>query len=264
MKVSKILVNPKYMYNEGFDNFLKNLPMLFDTMGRTIYDGRNTIKIFAPPESHFNVDIAIKKYKVPNPIQRVHYTLSGNTKCVRAYINGMTLKVFGFSTPESIAMVETKKNGFFHTGYYVSMVADNEKNLGDLITENGQINTQLADQFAEMLANLHTNGLVFNDLNLTNILCTKRYDGSTLFTLIDTNRMKYYGKKVLPWKFCLADFKSFNGSFEVYNHVVNKYCEIRNINKNKEIDKLIAIKALHNIHYRRKKRFLHGLKSLIT
>ena len=75
--------------------------------------------------------------------------------------------------------------------------------------------------------------------------------------------MKYYDSKDLPWKFCLADFKSFTGSFEVYNYVVNKYCEIRNINKTTEIDKLIAIKALHSIHYRRKKKFLHGLKNFV-
>ena len=252
------------MQNEAFGNFLKNLPTLFETMGRTIHEGRNTVKVFAPPESHFGVEIVVKKYKVPNPIQRVHYTLSGNTKCRRAYVNGMTLTVFGFSTPESIAMVETKQHGLFHTGYYVCMAVNNEKNLLDLITENGVVNVELADQFAEMLVKLHKNGLVFNDLNLTNVLCTRRYDGGTLFTLIDTNRMKYHGSNELPWKKCINDFKSFSGSFDAYNHVINKYCELRNINKNTEIDKLIAIKALYGIHYRRKKRFLHRLKNLIT
>lgn len=115
MKVNKIITNPKFMYNDAFDNFLKNQPARFETMGRTIHEGRNTVKIFAPPECNLNIDIAVKKYKVPNPIQRLHYTLSCNTKCLRAYVNGLTTEIDKLKAIKALHSIHyRRKKKFLH------------------------------------------------------------------------------------------------------------------------------------------------------
>ncbi|MCR5454303.1 MAG: hypothetical protein K6F33_04895 [Bacteroidales bacterium] len=264
MEISKIVVNKQYTLEGKFQYFLEHLPSIFENAGAILHSGRNVVKVYCPMECGLLHSVVVKKYKVPNLLQRIYYTLVGKSKCMKAYGNGLILEKRGFSTPESVAAVELKKHGLFYTGYYICKEESNMVPLSDLIMQNGTVNTPIANGFAQLLVKLHCNGLVFNDLNLNNVLCSTNEDGSSNYTLIDTNRMKIYDATNLPLKNCLNDFTTFTGGFNAFSYVIDKYCELRKLNEHFETDKLMIIKAVHNINYHRKKKFLHGLKNLLT
>ena len=77
----KIVLNPEYKF---LQQFVQDLPTRFASEGKVIQDKRNTIKVFEYKELEINV----KRYRVPIFINRIAYTFFRKSKACRAYNNG--------------------------------------------------------------------------------------------------------------------------------------------------------------------------------
>lgn len=69
----KIVLNPEYKF---LQQFVQDLPTRFASEGKVIQDKRNTIKVFEYKELEINV----KRYRVPIFINRSHTVFSENQK----------------------------------------------------------------------------------------------------------------------------------------------------------------------------------------
>ena len=110
----KIVLNPEYKF---LQQFVQDLPTRFASEGKVIQDKRNTIKVFEYKELEINV----KRYRVPIFINRIAYTFFRKSKACRAYNNAFEVIKRGFETPESIAYIEEFKGGLLHYSYYISL-----------------------------------------------------------------------------------------------------------------------------------------------
>ena len=110
----KIVLNPEYKF---LQQFVQDLPTRFASEGKVIQDKRNTIKVFEYKELEINV----KRYRVPILINRIAYRFFRKSKAVKAYFNSLEVRKRGFNTPESIACIETFRGGLLHYSYYISL-----------------------------------------------------------------------------------------------------------------------------------------------
>ena len=100
----KIVLIPEYKF---LQQFVQDLPNRFASEGKVIQDKRNTIKVFEYKELEINV----KRYRVPIFINRIAYRFFRKSKAVKAYFNSLEVRKRGFNTPESIACIETFRGG---------------------------------------------------------------------------------------------------------------------------------------------------------
>lgn len=121
----KIVLNPEYKF---LQQFVQDLPTRFASEGKVIQDKRNTIKVFEYKELEINV----KRYRVPIFINRIAYRFFRKSKAVKAYFNSLEVRKRGFNTPESIACIETFRGGLLHYSYYISLQCPFHKEMREL------------------------------------------------------------------------------------------------------------------------------------
>ena len=63
-----IALNPEY---EALRPFLLTIPRVFNSVGKTIYQGRNTIKVITTPDG---LRLNVKRYHVPKGPNRLVYS----------------------------------------------------------------------------------------------------------------------------------------------------------------------------------------------
>ena len=94
----KIVLNPEYKF---LQQFVQDLPTRFASEGKVIQDKRNTIKVFEYKELEINV----KRYRVPIFINRIAYRFFRKSKAVKAYFNSsgvvyfITVTISAFNVP---------------------------------------------------------------------------------------------------------------------------------------------------------------------
>lgn len=229
----------------------------FEETGTTIHAGRNVIKLIDTEEG----EIVVKRFRKPDFLQKIIYTFFRKTKAFRAYRNGNELIKRGFSTPQPISYIETKKCGFIDYCYYVCGI-DNNPPIEDL-TDRNDWDRELAADFAVFVAKLHSKGILHHDLNDTNVLYNKDKEGRFSFSLIDINRMRFYplGKDV-PLKECLDNLTRFTGRIDLFQYVVEQYAKERNLDIESTVKVGLKIKTVHDRNWYRRKRFTNKLKKL--
>lgn len=210
----KIVINPKY---RQLDSFIRNLPQRFDSEGETIYCGRNTIKRFRAGD----LDITVKRYKIPLLVNQLAYTLFRPSKARRAYRYAQLLNEKGFRTPEPVAYIEITRSGFFYQGYFVSLTETyprlmREFNDGICGKEN------ILNEFAAFTVRLHEAGILHLDYSPGNILFTG--EEPVTFSLIDLNRMRF-GQ--MTRKQCLRNFDRLSWNTDVIRYIVAEYARLR-------------------------------------
>ena len=167
--------------------FLARLPEIFACEGKTIYKGRNEIKIFTVDSR----TVCVKKYSVPPFLNRLFYSWNLRTpKAKRTYENAAKILARGFKTPVQWGYVIVRQNGLVRESYSAGEFVENVRTVGqDKQDEN------LVRAFARYTAALHAKGLMHRDYILNNILYThdeKGYD----FTLIDVSRFVFQNKPI--------------------------------------------------------------------
>ena len=144
----KIVLNPEYKF---LQQFVQDLPTRFASEGKVIQDKRNTIKVFEYKELEINV----KRYRVPILINRIAYRFFRKSKAVKAYFNSLEVRKRGFNTPESIACIETFRGGLLHYSYYISLQCPFHKEMRELYFGPLTGNEDLLRAFARYTAALH-------------------------------------------------------------------------------------------------------------
>ncbi len=217
----KVVINDVYKDCKELVSFLENLDTRFNQEGKAIHLDRNAIKSFEIPG--LGREIVVKRYKKPIAIQRVVYTFFRKCKAERAYLNGNKLLEKGIDTPTPIAYAEGKKNGLMEYCYFACEKSANVS-LEPLILLDKPLDNHLATALAKFFVELHSKGIIHNDLNGGNILYYQDADTNYHFSLIDNNRMEFKDKE-LSIRERMGNFCKFSSEL-IYLQVVECYAGI--------------------------------------
>ena len=261
----KIRINPKYgSKSDRLAKCIAAIPANFNSEGIIIFSGRNTIKKFKfhrhNDENGYasSLKMIVKRYKRPNFFQKIAYTFFRATKAKKAFLNALELQRRGFSTPESIAYIETRRFGLIDYCFYICG-EDYSHPIAERLNDQREFDKDMAREFARFAATLHEKGILHHDLNSTNVLYHEADDesiGKYSFSLIDNNRMKFYKGEVPSEKECMENLTRFTGRMDLFAFVAEEYCRCRKgtgITK----ERLIAQKQLHDKRWRRRKAIVH-------
>ena len=249
MKVTKVVVNPKY---EKFSDFVRNVWRENYAPDRIYRNYRNIVEKVTVD----GVQLVVKKFKKPTEFNRVVYTFLRPSKAKRSYEYSLRLLNLGFETPDPVGYVEMRKHGIFHTGYYVCLYSD-YRSIGELLNldfydENPEkigLLKQFIKAFAAYCVDLHRHHITHNDYNKENILY-KIIDGKFHFALIDVNRSNFKSHSRIQFT---SDLANLGCSPIVVAAIVVEYCKIRNWDY-----VAVGMGALYNAERLRNKRTLRS------
>ena len=186
----KIVIHPTFRHLE------KDIIRILDgnyTADVTFRNQRNTVEKITLQE----YGIVVKKYRCPNITNRFAYTHLRKSKAQRAYEYALRLIDHGVETPFPVAYCEEKRNGIFHTGYFLSLYMPydtlSDAYAGDIGEEMTPVLTR---QFMDFTIGLNRKRILHKDFNSSNILY--HYDPKEQkyrFALTDINRMRF-GKRI--------------------------------------------------------------------
>ena len=225
----------RYEIMPGFEKlqpFVKVLPRCFENEGKTIYVGRNVVKVMDIQGYKLNV----KRYLIPSFFDRVVRSYLRRTKCWQAFTYAQLLLEKGIETPQPIAYVEERKNGLVAYSYFVSIHSEYPRmfyEFGDCAIEDCK---DVIKAFAHYTARLHEAGFLHHDYSPGNILFDY-IDGSYRFSLVDLNRLEF--GKVSMKRGC-ANFKKLWGKKDFFLLLAKEYARIRGFDEQKCIDLILA------------------------
>lgn len=255
----KVVISPRLATCKDAVDFVNSLPETFDNSGKTVFSGRNTIKVFKVEWGGKVQEVCVKRFKRPNAAQKIAYTFFRTTKAQRAFENAHELIRRGFDTPEPMAYVRTTRCGLVDYCYYVS-ATDYSPPIKEQLNDPEEFSKEVADGFARFAARLHENGILDIDLNSTNVLYSMQSDGTCHFSLIDINRMRFMpeGSK-LPIGECMENLTRFTGRYDLFRYVAERYVECRNLPA-ETVEQLVNVKKIHDEKWRRRKSMLKIFK----
>lgn len=208
---------------EGLRNFMADIVKGQYPMDHTYCNLRNVVEL-----THCgNRQIVVKKFKRPTLANCVVYTFLRKTKGQRAFDNAHLLTARGFETPKPIAWIERKKNGFFHTGWYVCeyMPRPTMADVWPTLKQEEEI-TEIVNQGTDFVARLFDSGIIFTDFNAGNILPRRDNDGVWHFALVDINRMKL-GKASLRKQ--MKAIQTMGGDIDLVCRILKRYAALRGL-----------------------------------
>lgn len=251
--------HPAFKDNIRVRTFIEQLPRLFDSEGKVLFTGRNSIKSYTlDPTDEILREVVVKRYKRPRFIQRLVYSFFRPTKAARAFRNAAELSRRGISTPCGIAYIEQKKYGIFTYGYFITSY-NGAPPIAERLNDLPEFDRRLAADFAAFTAALHEKGILHHDLNSTNVRyhpCNDKYD----FSVIDINRMKIYPAGTLPDRAaCMENLTRFTGRMDLFEYVARCYIRARSWEEN-ELDRMLRVKRTHDRRWKRRKAFFRKIK----
>ena len=212
------------------DNYIELKPEInkiiddFDSRGELIKGSRNTIK-------KINIDnlvINIKRFKIPNILNKIIYTFFRSSKANRSYNYAKKLIDNGIMSPEPIGFYDIFKFGLIHQSYYVSENIDYDYDM-EFVFTNIELDSrdEIIKKFTYFTHNLHENGIMFLDHSRSNTL-VKKHNDDYKFYLVDLNRMKF---KPLSIDERFKNFRRLKLNNEILEKVSGFYSEIVNVEK---------------------------------
>lgn len=241
---SRRIIQPKY---ECLNQFISDLPSVFDQQGKELYKGRNTIKIFKVQGFLLNV----KSFKIPHFINKIAYAHLRGSKAKHSYLYGLELLKRGANTPEPVACVELLENGLFNRSYYVSIHHSYDFTIRDLIGFDFPDKENILKQFAVFTYwKLHKNGIHHLDYSRGNILITRKENKKYDFSIVDINRMKF--ERMDYWK-GLRNFAQIWADEAELEVVAREYARINNENEEQAVALLIRFDKEHKEKINKKK-----------
>jgi len=178
----EIFVNKNFI---DLKPYFESVPELFDSMGTTIYEDRNIIRVVEKN----GVLFIIKYFKKIFFLNKFVYAHIRKSKAQRSYENSGRLAANGITTPEPVAWINCYKNLLLNKSYYISLFTDYSP-IEEVFAQPAHENSDFIRSFAEFSYSLHKKGIFHKDYNITNVLfsCNNR---DLDFSLIDNNRMKF-------------------------------------------------------------------------
>ena len=212
----KIVISPTYEHLRGF---IERLPDIFESEGRTIYSGRNLIKVMKVN----GVDINVKRYGVPAFVNRVIYSFFRDHKGRRAFVYPQVLIEKGFETPSPIAYIEQRRYGLINYSYFISMQSPYQRKFYEFGDADIEECKDVVKAFAQYTARLHEAGILHRDYSPGNILFDK-IDGEYQFSLVDINRMSF---GVVDIRKGCANFARLWGQIPFFEYLAKEYALAR-------------------------------------
>jgi tRNA A-37 threonylcarbamoyl transferase component Bud32 len=211
----KIEINPAYI---DLTEWAVRLPLSFNDEGDTLHAGRNCVKRMHTAKG----DLIVKRFKRPNPIQKVAYTFFKKSKAHRAFLYAEIFRKREIDTPQGVAYIEEFKSGLLRDSYFISLPCE-DSDLSHLLTDEER-DPNLIHALAEFLVKMHQAGIMHGDLNLTNILY-HREGAEYRFSLIDTNRTKF---EMNPsQEKCLQNLVRLTHDRELLKAIIDEYASLR-------------------------------------
>lgn len=212
---------------EHLGRFVDDLPRLFDDAGELLHDGRNTVRAFDADGCR----LVVKRYRRYNIFQSIAYTLFKPSKAVRAWRYAAMLRSRGIGTPREVAYLETGGGRLKTVGYFVSLRCDDRPvkellGIGDDGWRMTAGRQYAVDAVAALIAHMHDEGILYGDLNVSNILYHIADDGRCVLSVIDTDRARF--KPATPRE-CADDLKRVTHHREVLKAVVEAYAACRGL-----------------------------------
>jgi len=164
------------------ENFMQNLPEIFQNGGTIIHNARNQIRVFDVNGHKINV----KKFCIPPIVNRILYSLGWRTpKAQATYHNALEILKRGFDTPAPYGYRLERSGGLINFSYFVSEQVENMRPVRD-----AKDVPALIKALARYTADMHAKGLWHKDFTPGNILFRVE-NGTYHFCLVDINRFRF-------------------------------------------------------------------------
>ncbi len=153
-----------------------------------IYRGRNVIfRDLVEGE-----EVAVKRFPVASPGKRLVCRLRA-TKAVRAFDHALRLEALGIGTPQPLAAVEVRRDGWPAASYFCSAYLPEFREARELRVPGAPDRSLLLGLLGEFVGRLHELRVVHRDLTSGNVLLVPDRDrpGGVCFQLVDINRMRF-------------------------------------------------------------------------
>jgi tRNA A-37 threonylcarbamoyl transferase component Bud32 len=241
MKGKKIVVNPDFA---NLEEDIKVLPYKFNFFGTVIYQKRNIVKRMQMQDTV----VVVKRFKRPNPVQRIVYTYFKPSKAERGFKYAERFENLGIHTPQSVAYIEIKRGRLLRDSYYVA--TNFEGTTLDKMADAGELSDEVVGALARLLVKMHELGIEHGDPNLGNFMYAKGATGKEQFAVIDTNRSKF-GRELSKRK-SINNLKRLTHNRELLQRIVEQYASLRHWNSEKTTARVIKKlnKFEHNIKVR--------------
>lgn len=233
-------------------DFIGTIDSTFDTEGLLLFDGkRNQLRTFCIDEGHPVLRrVVVKRFNVRGPLASIVYGLFRSSKAQRAFRSGIRLIKAGCITPQPIAWVEVKRGPLLRRCYYMCGFTEAQSVRSEL---EGRMNRELATCFAQMIARMHSHGLVHHDLNFSNVLYECDSAGHYVVSVIDINRTTYTSPSRLSLRRCIDDFVRWTDNSALFEFVMRRYAEARNLDPDAFLVKAWKMKRWHDVWWKVKK-----------
>ncbi len=226
MEQSSILsvLNKKHIADE-FSDHQESLHYAinhFDSLGYKVGKGRrNMVKHIRVKD----LDLNVKSFKTPNPVNRLAYRFFRKSKARRSYEYARRLLDQGILTPTPVACFEQFSRLAFGRSFYISVHIKEDLTFRTLI-EDPQYpeREEIIRQFTRFTHEMHEKGILFLDHSPGNTLIKKSKEGTYRFYLVDLNRMRHNQK--LSFKSRMKNFARLTATDDIIAIMSREYASL--------------------------------------
>ena len=167
--------------------WLFDIPQIFTTQGKVIYDARNQIRLLFAPNGE---KVCVKRFHQPHFLNRYIYRYLRDSKAKRSFDNGLYLLAHGIGTPEPIGYIEEYSWGGLNYSYLITRLSQLTRLNRDFTLAYTPDLEDSIRPLARYTANMHNEGILHLDFSPGNILWDI-VDNEYRFEVVDVNRMVF-------------------------------------------------------------------------
>jgi len=242
----KLVINPKY---QALKSFIENIEEYFEISENVLYDQRNLIKAI----SFEGQDYVVKRFKVPNVVNRIVYRYFRPSKAKRSY--DYSLRIGEVLCPEPIAYIEKRAGGLLGKSYYISKQYHYDLTIRPVLLDKSfdkKLRENVLTAFAGFTFSLHEKGILHRDYSYGNILI-KYQKNNFDFNIIDVNRMQF---KQLSLNDRLENFARLSADDEAMLVIFGRYAELMG----KPVNELLSVATAFRDDFMRKRKLKNKLR----
>jgi hypothetical protein len=199
---------------------IRTLIKNFDSGGKPVSKGRNTIKSFMLNKYEVN----IKSFKRPAFINRIAYRYFRKSKARRSFEFAQILLEKNIGTPEPIAFYEQFSPVGLSKSFYASRHLHADLTFRELINiPDYPDHENILRQFAHFCFQMHEKGIEFLDHSPGNTLIKKTGEGQYKFYLVDLNRMRF--RKSMSLELRMKSLERLTSKKEMIAVISNEYAK---------------------------------------
>ncbi len=227
----------------------------FDITGDILAKGkRNTIKLF----SSEGKTLAVKSFRVPNPINALIYRFFRKSKAERSFEFAQRLIEMGIGTPEPVGYAETNTLGFLGRSYYISEYLEPDFTFKELVANPDRPGHEsILRKFTAFCFLLHEKGVEFLDHTPGNTLI-KNNGSDYSFMLVDLNRMNFHRTLTIEQR--MKNLSRLTPKIEMVSVIASEYSKLAGLPEKFVFDLLWNETQKFQAKFRRKKRIKRNLK----